>query len=194
MNTLTPACSPPFVHSDVSHRPTPIPRSPGILEDVASDEFIRTMRGAATGVNVVTTDGPAGRFGLTVSAFSSVSAEPPMVLVCINHRSPACAAVRRNRRFCVNVLSESQKTIADTFAGRPTSGKAYEFDAAAWRSSVTGAPILNAGTASFDCTLENSIDAGTHCIFIGAVKAVESTSRSPLIYTVGAYHHAGSKA
>jgi flavin reductase len=152
------------------------------------------MRGAATGVSIVATDGPAGRYGLTVSAFSSVSAEPPMVLVCINRRSPACAAVRRNRRFCVNVLSQAQRSMANTFAGRPEAGDAYEFHAASWTSSATGAPRLDGCTASFDCVLQTSIDAGTHSIFIGAVKALESTGTSPLVYVDGAYSHTCSKS
>ena len=117
-----------------------------------------------------------------------------MVLVCINRRSPACAAVRNNRRFCVNVLARTQSEMADRFAGRPTTGKAYEFHAGSWKGSATGSPVLDGGIASFDCALERVINAGTHTIFIGTVKAVESSSKSPLVYTDGTYRRTGRKA
>jgi len=194
MNTSTLALKQHFAPNNTQRRVTPIRHTPAKLRDVASAEFIHTMRGVATGVNIVTTDGPAGRFGLTVSAFSSVSAEPPMVLVCINRSSPACAAVRRNRRFCVNVLSRRQSALADTFSGRPAVGEAFEFQSSSWSCSATGSPILREGTASLDCFLETFIDAGTHTIFIGSVKAVESTAASPLIHTNGAYRRMGGKA
>ena len=81
--------------------------------------FIAAMGMAATAVSVVTTDGPAGRFGLTVSAFSSVSADPPMVLACVNRKSPAVAAIDSNGLFAVNVLAADNRGVAETFAGRP---------------------------------------------------------------------------
>lgn len=194
MITATPAHRPHFAPSNITQRVTPVRLAADMPRNTASEKFVRAMRGAATGVNVVTTDGPAGRFGLTVSAFSSVSAEPPMVLVCINRRSPACAAVHSNGRFCVNVLSATQSGVADTFAGRPATGDAYDFNAGSWRSPAAGLPVLGDATASFECTLESSIDAGTHTIFIGAVNAVRSAGTCPLVYTDGAYHHAGRKA
>ena len=186
MNTSTPA---------LSTRPAPIGRicaihthhiagEPG--ETVESSEFVQAMRGAATGVNIVTTDGPAGRFGLTVSAFASVSAEPPLLLVCINRRSPACSALRQNRRFCVNVLAAAQQPIADTFAGRPATGNAYDFGTGTWKRSATGSPVLSGSTAIFDCSLYRCLDAGTHAIFIGAVRTVDGTDNCPLLYTGGA--------
>ena len=79
--------------------------------------FIAAMGAAATGVSVVTTEGLAGRFGLTVSAISSVSAEPPMLLACVNRKSPAVAAMDRNGRFAVNVLGFNNKDVAEVFAG-----------------------------------------------------------------------------
>ena len=167
-----------------------VPEINATIDSVASKSFVRAMRGAASGVNVVTTDGTAGRFGLTVSAFSSVSAEPPMVLVCVNRRSPACAAIRQNRAFCVNVLSTSQRDLADTFAGIAASGKPYDFASGSWTRSRTGAPLLNGGVANFDCSLGSAIDAGTHTIFVGIVKAVEHSNASPLLYADRSYRHA----
>ena len=152
-------------------------------ETVGGDVFVQAMRGAATGVNIVTTDGTAGRFGLTVSAFSSVSAEPPMVLVCINRRSPACTAMHKNRRFCVNVLSEAQRAIADSFAGDPATGRAYDFGVASWTVSQTGSPILDKSIASFDCAVATVIDAGSHSIFVAQVTGSNAGDDAPLLYT-----------
>ena len=82
---------------------------------VGAAQFTAAMGLAATGVSVVTTDGPAGRFGLTVSAVSSVSAEPPLVLCCINRKSPAMAAVEANGVFAVNLLSGTIQGRGATF-------------------------------------------------------------------------------
>ena len=149
--------------------------------------FVNAMRGAVTGVNVVTTDGAAGRFGLTVSAFSSVSAEPPMVLICINRRSPAGAAVSENGRFCVNVLSTKQRDIADTFAGYPADGAPYDFTVARWNEGYIGAPSLVDAIATFDCVVETTIDSGSHTVFIGRVLGVKEGEGRPLLYTDRAY-------
>ena len=117
---------------------------------VKREDFVNAMSSAVTGVNVITTDGPSGRFGITVSAMSSVSADPPMVLACINRRSPVCHAVRANQAFCVNVLSTRQRHVADTFAGRPTFGQPYDFADAVWKVGTTGAPRLVDATSVFD--------------------------------------------
>lgn len=149
--------------------------------------FVNAMRGAVTGVNVVTTDGPAGRFGLTVSAFSSVSADPPMVLICIDRGSPAGAAVSENGRFCVNVLSTRQRDVADTFAGYPAEGAPYDFSAARWDDGYTGAPSLVDAVATFDCVVVVTIDSGSHTVFIGRVLGVKEGVGRPLLYTDRTY-------
>jgi flavin reductase (DIM6/NTAB) family NADH-FMN oxidoreductase RutF len=154
---------------------------------VDRDAFVKAMRGAVTGVNVVTTDGPAGRFGVTVSAFSSVSADPAMLLVCINRRSPACSAIHANKKFCVNLLSTEQRNVADTFSGRPSTGAPYDFTAAAWNDEGSGSPALADTIASFDCALETAIQSGTHTIFIGRALAVRQGAGRPLLYTDRSY-------
>ncbi len=148
-----------------------------------TEEFVSAMRAATTGVNVITTDGPAGRFGLTVSAMCSVSAEPPMLLACINRKNPICPAIRRNLVFCVNVLATGQHHLASIFAGMAQSGQAYDFDSAQWRRGATDAPRLADATATFDCVLENAYTAGTHYIFVGRVAAATSHDATPLLYT-----------
>lgn len=146
-------------------------------------DFVAAMAKAATGVSVVTTDGEAGRFGITVSAVSSVSAEPPMVLVCINRKSPAVAAIAANHRFAVNMLAGHQSGVARTFAGRPDRGFPYDFSRHAWSEGSTGLPCLAEASARFECLLDSAIDAGTHRIFIGRVVAAAAGTVDPLVYT-----------
>ena len=155
--------------------------------DESPDRFVAAMAGAATQVSVVTTEGSAGRFGVTVSAFSSVSAEPPLVLVCINRRSPAVEAIIANGRFCVNLLGTDQSEIANCFAGRPGAHVPYDFACADWRVAATGAPVLAQAAASFDCTMHAAHDAGTHRIFIGRVRQALSQPAAPLAFANRAY-------
>lgn len=149
--------------------------------------FIAAMGRAAAGVSVVTTDGRGGRFGVTVSAVSSVSAEPPMVLACINRKSPAVAGVAANGVFCVNLLSHSQRPIADVFAGRPARGQPYDFGCADWLVGLSGAPVLPEAAASFECSLEMGYDAGTHRILVGRVLKASGGEAEPLVYSARAY-------
>ncbi len=149
---------------------------------VAPQDFIAAMGLAATGVSVVTTDGPHGRFGLTVSAVSSVSAEPPLVLVCINRKSPATTALDVNGTFAVNLLAHHNRAYAETFAGRPREGKPFDFANHAWREGEMGLPLVLDATAAFECETHHSVDAGTHRIYIGRVIAAHKGASAPLVY------------
>lgn len=153
----------------------------------ATPTFINAMSGAASQVTVVTTDGHAGRFGVTVSAFASVSAEPPLLLVCINRRSPAVAGIEANDCFCVNLLDEGQSHIANCFAGRPGPVAPYDFSCAGWDQHATGAPVLRDTGATFDCRVERSYDAGTHRIIIGRVLCAGASDKSTLAFSRRAY-------
>jgi len=152
--------------------------------------FLAGMSRTACTVNVVTTDGPAGRAGVTVSAMSSVSADTPAptLLVCVHHLSPAAAAIRANGRFCVNVLRDDQAPISDCFAGRIRPEGGDKFACAAWTTGESGSPRLVDALVAFDCRIESCQQVGTHLVFYGAVEAVEATeSGAPLIYAGRAY-------
>ena len=149
--------------------------------------FTDAMAAAATPVSIVSTDGAAGRFGVTVSAISSVSAEPPMILACVNRTSPSVEAIEGNGTFCVNMLSEAQSELANCFAGRPSKGPSYKFSQSHWVVATTGAPVLTSAVASFDCELSESYDVGTHRIFIGHVVGVRCSGAEPLTYAKRAY-------
>jgi flavin reductase (DIM6/NTAB) family NADH-FMN oxidoreductase RutF len=150
-------------------------------------EFLSAMSQAVTGVNIVTTDGPAGRYGLTVSAVSSVSTEPPMLLVCVNQKNIARDAICSNGAFAINVLATSQQHIAETFSGSNRHGGAYGFDSEDWTKEDTGSPVLNGAIATFDCEIEKTVPAATHTIFIGRVVATTEFPDTPLLYTRRSY-------
>lgn len=163
---------------------------------VRAEDFVAAMGLAATGVSVVTTDGPAGRCGLTVSAVSAVSADPPLVLVCINRKSPAVAALEANGVFAVNLLSARHRAYAETFSGRPREGRPFDFSNHDWRDGETGLPLVTEATAAFECATHDSLDAGTHRIFIGRVVAAHRGEADPLVYCNRAFrrivHHEGN--
>lgn len=154
---------------------------------VARDAFIRAMASVASSVTVVTTDGPGGRFGQTVSSFCSVSADPPQMLACLRSESPICRAIEANARFAINILSDSQAPVANNFAGRAERGAPYDFSAGNWVEDPQGCPILPYVPASFSCALENCVRSGSHSIYIGGVVSVSLAEASPLIYRSRAY-------
>jgi flavin reductase (DIM6/NTAB) family NADH-FMN oxidoreductase RutF len=149
---------------------------------VSAEAFVGAMRVQATAVNVVTSDGPAGRVGVTVSAMSSVSAEPPLILACVNRRSPCVATIRQNGVFCINALSAEQSHLSDSFAGRPNNGVAFDFQAASWTTLETPSPVLVDAVANLDCVIHEIVEAGSHTIFIGRVVGAQHRNVKPLIY------------
>lgn len=146
-------------------------------------DFVEAMAVAAHGVSIVTTQGQAGRFGLTVSAVTSVSAEPPILLACINRKNRAEQAITINKRFAVNLLAENQAALARSFSGRPRQGLAYDFSQAQWLETPITPPLLIGAAAVFDCELESYHDVGTHRIFIGRVLRASQSGHMPLVYS-----------
>jgi len=152
--------------------------------------FLLAMSHAASTVNVVTTDGVAGRHGVTVSAMVSVSADTPRptLLVCISQLSPVAAAVLENGVFCVNVLREDQVHISDSFAGRSGAHGRAKFDCARWTQQVTGAPRVLDALVAFDCQVTASERVGSHLVIFGAVQDIfVAGAGAPLIYANRAY-------
>lgn len=151
-------------------------------------QFIDAMAKMVSSVVVVTTDGPAGRAGLTVSALSSVSADGPnpTLLVCVHHLSPAADAIIENQRLCANLLGSHQSSISDCFAGRhpaaDADGKTFDkFDCGAFSTMASGAPALDGALANFDCRLIENTKVSTHHIFICEVVAVRMGETAPVL-------------
>ena len=153
-------------------------------------QFLHGMSHAACTVNVVTTDGVAGRHGVTVSAMVSVSADTPQptLLVCIHQLSPVVAALLQNGVFCVNVLRDDQAHISDNFAGRSGAHGAAKFDCATWTTQLTGAPRVVDSLVAFDCRVTASERVGSHFVVFGSVLDIfVAGGGAPLIYANRAY-------
>jgi flavin reductase len=147
--------------------------------------YLDAMSRAATGVNIVTTDGPAGRRGLTVSAMSSVAADgtTPRLLVCINRTGSACEAILKNGVFVVNILRDDQAGLSDLFAGRQEANGVERFSASGWPPMSSGAPRLVAPLAAFDCRVGEVRLVDTHYVIFGNVIDIFAADHgAPLIY------------
>jgi flavin reductase (DIM6/NTAB) family NADH-FMN oxidoreductase RutF len=160
------------------------------VDPALRQRFLSGMSHAACTVNVVTTDGVAGRHGITISAMVSVSADTPQptLLVCIHHKSAVAAAVLQNGVFCVNVLRDDQAHISDNFAGRSGVRGAAKFDCTAWTQQLTGAPRVVDALVAFDCRVTASERVGSHVVVFGSVQDIfVAGGGAPLIYANRAY-------
>ncbi|WP_299816626.1 flavin reductase [uncultured Roseibium sp.] len=137
--------------------------------------FREAMSRIAAAVHVVTTDGPAGRMGATVSAACSVSDDPPSILICLNRQTRIHGAVLENRCFCLNTLSDDHEAISDAFAGRENLDMPDRFAKGDWTPLATGCPALDSARLSVDCDVYAVTEMGTHSIVIGTVADLRMT-------------------
>lgn len=156
-------------------------------QPASRDAFVHAMRRVASSVSVVTTDGPAGCHGATVSAFSSVSADPPTILVCLRGGSRIAEAVAANGNLCVNVLPEASRDIANRFAGHDDHQVKDRFSGIDCYGLRGSAPEIDGATV-FSAAVGQIVVAGSHQIFICAVKSVRGGAALPLTYLDGSYH------
>ncbi len=160
---------------------------PTVSMPVDLDVFRAIVGSFPTGVTIVTArDVDASPRGLTSNAFASVSARPPLVLVCVDKSSNTLRAVRNSRAFAVNFLSAGREKLAARFASKA----ADKFSGVAWRPSAAagGAPILaEDSVAVAECTVVDAIEAGDHWIFVGSVEGGEVFGGHPLMYYRRAY-------
>ena len=144
-----------------SEAPAPVP----------ADAFRKAMRKYASGICIVASGSGADRRGMTVSAFTSVSAEPPMVLVCLNRDASAHDAVIGAASFSVNMLTGAQENLAMVFAGQRGQSGADRFAATEWRQDDHGAPVLISAHQALTCTPASAQRIGTHTVLVGRVIA-----------------------
>ncbi len=138
------------------------------------------MRYFASAVTVVTGALDTGElFGLTVSAFSSVSLNPPWVLICIRNESTATSLLTKSGRFCVNILSEDQQLIAEKFSLAGEGGRFANLD---YYLGKGGSPVIRGGIGYIDCKVAQVIPAGDHTIFFGEAIDVAAEEKPPLLY------------
>jgi flavin reductase (DIM6/NTAB) family NADH-FMN oxidoreductase RutF len=154
---------------------------------VSAAEFRHAMGHFATGVTVVTSvDAMGAPVGTTANAVTSLSLDPPLVLVCFDLASATLSAIRGHGAFAVNVLAAPQQHLSANFARR---GLAAAWDGVRHRRGLTGSPRLDDVLAALECTVEHSIPGGDHEIIVGRVRHVETApcSMSPLLYYRGSY-------
>ncbi len=150
--------------------------------------FREAMSRIAAAVHVVTTDGPGGRMGATVSAACSVSDEPASILICLNRQTRIHAAVLKNQCFCLNTLSDDHEEISDAFAGRDKLEMPDRFAKAEWTNLATGCPALDSARLSVDCEVHSVTEMGTHSIVVGTVADLRMTDpRKSLLYVRRGY-------
>ena len=151
---------------------------------IDKNEFRRVLARFAAGVTVVTTKGADGKpYGLTATAFTSVSLIPPLVLVCIGKASESYEHFGAHRVFGVNFLRHHQEDLSQHFA---VSG-GEKFATVHWSTKVTGAPILDDALGWLDCKIVASHDAGDHTIHVGEVEAADAHDDAPLVHYAAKY-------
>jgi len=151
---------------------------------VEKDEFRRVLGHFAAGVTVVTTvTGDGTRHGLTATAFTSVSLEPPLVLVCVDKGAESHQPLQVSGAFAVNFLAADQEHLSRRFAVKGGD----KFAAVQARPGRTGVPLLAGTLGHVECRTVNAVDAGDHTLFIGEVCAAEARPGDPLVYLRGAY-------
>lgn len=154
-------------------------------------DYRDAMSRLGAAVNVITTDGPAGPSGFTASAVCSVTDEPPTLLVCLNRSASVYATFMANGVLCVNALGAGQQQLSRLFGGKTPVEE--RFAGALWRRGVTGSPVLDGASASFDCRVMRTVSAGTHeVLFCEAVAVGFGQAASGLVYFDRRYHGLGA--
>jgi flavin reductase len=137
----------------------------------------------ATGVTVLTTHGAAGSHGMTANAFTSLSLDPPLILVAVDKRAAMLDFLHENRCFAVNILRQDQEDLSRRFA---TPGP-KDFSDLTVTTGITGSPILARVVAYLDCRVYDILPGGDHDIFVGEIVAGDFEGGEPLLYYAGRY-------
>jgi flavin reductase (DIM6/NTAB) family NADH-FMN oxidoreductase RutF len=159
-------------------------RYPGRGVPVSSEEFRRACGRFATGVTVASVlDAKGAPHGLTVSSFTSVSLDPPLILICLGHAVTAIHHFRTATHFGINVLSEGQRILSERFAR-----KGYDrFDGVEWYAGVTGAPLIPGVLAAIECAVHRIVPMGDHDILVGEMVHMQVHPGEPLLHFAGCY-------
>jgi flavin reductase len=164
-----------------------------MLAETEASLFKKAMRQLASTVAVASTELDGTRYGMTASAFTSVSMEPPGLLVCINQSAAIHAPLQVRRQLWLNVLTEDQEDFCSTFGGK-MSGEA-RFRTGNWMTCDRGLPYLADAQANILCNIENELAFGTHTIFVGTVlRAVSHSDVQPLVYFKGGFANVRARA
>src|SRR5271167_2177612 len=162
---------------------------------LSAAEFRRAMGCFATGVTIITLDLDGEVHGMTANAFASVSLDPPLMLVCVDHSARTHAHMHAKKRFGINILAEDQREISEYYAlAVHTHDHAEEEAGARFDRTAKGTPILHGALAYLECRLRSAEEAGDHTIFIAEVEDVVVREGEPLLFFRGKYRKVGDDA
>lgn len=157
------------------------------IDEITPKAFRDAMCRLGAAVNIITTDGPAGKAGFAATAVCSVTDTPATLLVCLNRSASVFEALIGNGRLCVNVLNGGQDGLSSLFGGKTPVEE--RFAAAAWSLGVTGSPMLDGAIVSFDCDIADAKDVGTHRVLFCEVRALRlGEAADALMYFERGYH------
>jgi flavin reductase (DIM6/NTAB) family NADH-FMN oxidoreductase RutF len=161
---------------------------PARSQTIDKELFCRTCARFTTGITIVTAlDAQGSPHGMTANSFTSVSLNPPMVLVCVDHRANVLEHYRKSGYLGINVLSEEQQDLSTVFARRGQD----RFNGVEWFAGETGVPLFPGVLASFECVLTQSVEAGDHDVLIAEVLSATHRDGRPLVYFGSGYHKLG---
>jgi flavin reductase (DIM6/NTAB) family NADH-FMN oxidoreductase RutF len=159
-----------------------------------SSEFRKAMGAFATGVTIITVDLDGEVHGMTANAFTSVSLDPMLVLVCVDHSTRTHAHLHAKKRFGINVLCEDQRAVSEYYARPERTHEHAEAEAgASFDRTAHGTPVLRGALAYLECRLQSVQEAGDHSIFIGEVEDVVVREGDPLLFFRGRYRKVGEE-
>ena len=159
-------------------------RHPGRGAPVTSEEFRHACGRFATGVTIASVlDAKGTPHGLTVSSFTSVSLDPPLILICLGHAVTAIHHFRTATHFGINILREDQRPLSDRFARKGHD----RFDGLAWQPGATGVPMLPGVLAAIECAVHRIVPMGDHDILVGEMVHAEVHEGPPLLYFASSY-------
>lgn len=151
------------------------------MSTVDPRQFRQVLGHFLSGVTVVTTRTPEGVHGMTASAFSSVSLDPPLVLVCVARKARLHELLGEGAPFGVSILSEAQQELSNHFAGYAPHAQVL------WEEGFGATPVLAGALAWLDCTVHAVLDGGDHSVVLGRVQAMAAHEGQPLAYYRGRY-------
>jgi flavin reductase (DIM6/NTAB) family NADH-FMN oxidoreductase RutF len=159
-----------------------------LAPDISSDEFRGAMRHLTGGVSVITVGSGKDITGMTVTSVSSLSVEPPTLIVSINRESSSWPILRRQGFFGVNILAAGQLDVAERFTGKGGLKGADRFAGAQWTTRISGVPLLVGALAAIDCEVEEIVERHSHAIVIGRVLDIQKSGHTAaLAYWQGRY-------
>ena len=152
---------------------------------ISPDDFRQVLGHFASGVTIVTTcDSEQRPTGLTASAFCSVSLDPPLILICVDHKSQSFPHLKESGRFAINILHQGHEQLSRRFA----SSRLDKFDGVGFTMGTLGVPLIDEALAYLECRTVGAHVEGDHTIFVGRVESVGVAEGEPLLYFRGRYH------